>query len=179
MITERGRLKMADRFYIAYGSNLSVQQMAHRTPDAEIVGTAMLKGWRLLFRQYATIKRCANFKTPVLVWKISKQDEKNLDRYEGFPKFYVKKNLNVDVTALDGNHFGEVTAMVYIMTPEAVEVRRASPLPSDYYFSILSDGYEKFGFDKKILKKSFEESFRLVFKPESQIIRRASQPTTA
>ena len=69
--------------------------------------------------------------------------------------------------------------MVYIMTPEAVEARRACPLPSDYYFSIIAGGYEKFGFDKKILKKSFEESFRLVFKPESQLIRQASQPTTA
>ena len=170
---------MANRFYLAYGSNLSIQQMKIRTPDAEIVGTAVLKGWRLLFRQYATIKKSTNFKTPVLVWKISAQDEKNLDRYEGFPKFYVKKNLKVAVTSLDGEDLGEITAMVYIMTPEAVEARRASPLPSDYYFSILSDGYEKFGFDKKILKKSFEESFRLVFKPESQLIRQASQPTTA
>ena len=70
---------MADRFYIAYGSNLSREQMAFRTPDAEIVGTAVLKGWRLLFRQYATIKKNSKFETPVLVWKISEQDEKNLE----------------------------------------------------------------------------------------------------
>ena len=31
------------RFYIAYGSNLSVEQMAYRCPDAEIAGMAALK----------------------------------------------------------------------------------------------------------------------------------------
>ncbi len=35
---------MADRYYIAYGSNLSIEQMKVRTPDAVIVGTATLKG---------------------------------------------------------------------------------------------------------------------------------------
>ena len=32
------------RYYIAYGSNLSVEQMRHRTPKAKIVGTAVLRG---------------------------------------------------------------------------------------------------------------------------------------
>ena len=40
------------RYYIAYGSNLSVEQMRHRTPKAKIVGTAVLRGWRLLFKSY-------------------------------------------------------------------------------------------------------------------------------
>ena len=152
---------MADRFYIAYGSNLSREQMAHRTSDAEIVGTAMLKGWRLLFRQYATIEKRKKFYTPVLVWKISEQDEKNLDRYEGFPRFYNKKNLKVAVTSLDGEDLGEVSAMVYIMTPEAVEARKVKPLPSEHYFSILVNGYEEFGFDIKILEKSFGEALEI------------------
>ena len=152
---------MADRFYIAYGSNLSREQMSHRTPDAEVVGTAMLKDWRLLFRQYATIEKRKKFYTPVLVWKISEQDEKNLDRYEGFPRFYNKKNLKVAVTSLDGEDLGEVSAMVYIMTPEAVEARKVKPLPSEHYFSILVNGYEDFGFDIKILEKSFGEALEI------------------
>ena len=36
------------RYYIAYGSNLSVEQMKHRTPDAKIVGTAVLCGLSLI-----------------------------------------------------------------------------------------------------------------------------------
>ena len=153
---------MAERYYIAYGSNLSIEQMKVRTPDAVIVGTGMLKGWRLLFRQFATIKKSAKFNTPVLIWKISEQDEKNLDRYEGFPRFYVKKELTVAVTSLDGNHFGEVTAMVYIMSKKASEARGINPLPSKYYYSVLDAGYKTFGFDGKILIEAVKEAARQI-----------------
>ena len=34
------------RFYIAYGSNLNLQQMKHRCPTAEVVGTAVLRNWK-------------------------------------------------------------------------------------------------------------------------------------
>ena len=166
---------MSEKYYLAYGSNLSRAQMAFRTPDAEIVGTAMLKGWRLLFRQYATIKKSAKYNTPVLVWKISENDEKNLDRYEGYPKFYVKKNLKVNVTGLNGNDLGELEAMIYIMSAEAVKMRTPHSTPSTQYYSILHDGYNDFGFDKEILKEALMENF----KPESRPSHRGSQPTIA
>ena len=166
---------MSEKYYLAYGSNLSREQMAFRTPNAEIVGTAMLKGWRLLFRQYATIKKSDKYSTPVLVWKISANDEKRLDRYEGFPKFYVKKNLKVSVTGLDGNDLGELKAMVYIMSAEAMKMRTPHSTPSSQYYSILHDGYNDFGFDKEILKEALMENF----KPESRPSHRGSQPTIA
>ncbi len=150
---------MADRYYIAYGSNLSVEQMKVRTPDAVIVGTGMLKDWRLLFRQFATIKKCKGFSVPVLVWKISEQDERNLDHYEGYPRFYIKKNLTLAVTSLDGSDLGELSAMVYIMTKKATEARGINPLPSDYYYSVLDAGYKTFGFDDKILHEAVREAF--------------------
>ena len=78
------------KYYAAYGSNLSVEQMKVRTPDAVIVGTGILNDWRLLFRTFATIKKSRGYSVPVLVWKISQQDEKRLDRYEGYPNFYIK-----------------------------------------------------------------------------------------
>ena len=149
---------MPNKYYIAYGSNLSVEQMEKRTPDAVIVGTGILRGWRLLFRQFATIQENENFDTPVLVWKISAQDEKNLDRYEGFPRFYRKKNLRVHVKSLNGEDLGELTAMVYIMTSRAVNYRFANPLPSDYYYNILDKGYETFGFDTNILEGALLEA---------------------
>lgn len=78
------------KYYIAYGSNLSVEQMKHRTPEAKIIGVGILEGWQLLFRYHATVERNPKKNTPVLVWEISEQDEKNLDRYEGFPQYYIK-----------------------------------------------------------------------------------------
>ena len=150
---------MADRFYIAYGSNLSVEQMKVRTPDAVIVGSGTLKDWRLLFRQYATIEKCKGYSVPVLIWKISERDEKSLDRYEGFPRFYQKKNLKIAVESLDGEDLGELTAMVYIMTKKATEAREVNPLPSKYYYSVLDAGYKTFGFDGKILNEAVMEAF--------------------
>ena len=159
---EKERLRMADRYYIAYGSNLSIEQMKIRTPDAVIVGTGMLKDWRLLFRRYATIKKCGGFQVPVLVWKISEQDEKNLDVYEGYPRFYTKRELKIAVKSLNGDDLGKLTAMVYIMTKKAVKVRRNNPLPNPYYYSVIDEGYSTFGFDDKILKNALNEAVSLI-----------------
>ena len=149
---------MADRekrYYIAYGSNLSVEQMRHRTPDARIVGTAVLDGWQLFFRQFATIRENPAYRTPVLVWDISERDEANLDRYEGFPSFYFKRELPVTVKPLTGGAPMSVTAMVYIMTEDC---RRETVLPSRYYYDILRKGYETFGFDKRVLWRALADS---------------------
>ena len=42
---------MADgKLYFAYGSNINLDQMAYRCPDAKVVGPVTLEGWELLFR---------------------------------------------------------------------------------------------------------------------------------
>jgi hypothetical protein len=141
------------RYYIAYGSNLSVEQMAYRCPDAKIVGTASLDGWKLLFKRFATIERQKDSRVPVLVWEISEQDEKNLDRYEGFPTFYDKKDLTLRVTTLDEKTLKELTAMVYIM-----DEKQPFRLPTLYYYDVLVKGYEQFGFDQTLLHKGLTDS---------------------
>ena len=52
---------MNKKFYIAYGSNLSVEQMAIRAPDAELAGTAILKDMRLIFKTHATVEPCKGY----------------------------------------------------------------------------------------------------------------------
>lgn len=37
--------------YFAYGSNINLNQMEHRCPDASVVGPVTLEGWELLFRR--------------------------------------------------------------------------------------------------------------------------------
>ena len=141
------------RYYIAYGSNLSVEQMRHRTPKAKIVGTAVLRGWRLLFKSYATIEMKEGREVPVLVWEISEADEKNLDRYEGFPVYYYQRELPVLVTPLDGGAPRELTAMVYIM-----DEKQPFRMPSLYYYDVLHRGYRAFGFDLNLLRQGIEDS---------------------
>ena len=141
------------RYYIAYGSNLSVEQMKHRTPDAKIVGTAVLCGWRLLFKGCATIEPKEGREVPVLIWEISDTDEKNLDRYEGYPIYYYKRELPVTVTPLDGGAPRGLTAMVYIM-----DEKHPFRMPSLYYYDVLHRGYRAFGFDLSLLRQGIEDS---------------------
>lgn len=142
-----------EKFYIAYGSNLNLEQMAARCPTAEIVGTAMLRNWRLRFRggnhqAVATIERETGSKVPVLVWKIQPADEHALDRYEGWPYLYRKETLRLTV----GGY--RLYAMVYIMN----EKRRPYGTPSDYYYDTIWTGYESAGFDTRILEKAVIDS---------------------
>ena len=143
------------KLYIAYGSNLNLEQMRRRCPTAEVVGTAVLRDWRLWFRgdsfgAVATIEREKGFQVPVLVWRIQPEDELALDRYEGFPFLYRKETLKI---TLDGR---QVHAMVYIMN----EAGHPCNQPSAYYFQTILEGYQSAGFDEQTawdaVKKSME-----------------------
>ena len=96
-----------DKYYLAYGSNLSMAQMAQRCPDAIYVGTAELKDYQLLFKgsqsgSYLTVEPKKGSTVPVLVWRISERDEHYLDCYEGYPSFYYKKTMEVEVKSFIG-----------------------------------------------------------------------------
>lgn len=134
------------RYYIAYGSNLSEEQMARRCPTATIVGTTILKDWRLLFDGPASIERKQGYQVPVLIWDIQPEDERSLDRYEGYPSYYRKEMLKVKVKDQI------IDAMVYIMNTNK------ESQPGQFYYNVLDQGYERFGFDKRILEKALEES---------------------
>ena len=102
MAKKRFNVTEKDRYYLAYGSNLSVEQMAFRCPDAVYVGYSFIKDYELLFKgsktgSYLTIEKKEGSCVPVVIWRISEADEKNLDRYEGCPHFYYKKMMKVKV----------------------------------------------------------------------------------
>lgn len=111
------------RLYIAYGSNLNVRQMKTRCPNAKILGTAKLKGWELLFKgsksgSYLTIEKKENAIVPVVIWEVDKTDKKALDRYEGYPTFYYKKDIKVQYKGIRTGNRRTVTAFAYIMHEE-------------------------------------------------------------
>ena len=39
------------RLYIAYGSNINLEQMANRCPNSKVIGKEMLKGYELVQRR--------------------------------------------------------------------------------------------------------------------------------
>ena len=138
------------KLYIAYGSNMDEGQMAYRCPTARLLGQAEVEGYRLLFKgsltgAYATIEPQEGGRVPVLIWEIGERDEASLDRYEGYPSFYYKKDLTV---SLGGQ---EVTAMVYIM-----DERRRPGEPSGAYYGVLERAYRKFGFPMETLETALK-----------------------
>lgn len=143
---------MKNKFYIAYGSNLNVQQMARRCPTASPVGTGVLEGWRLEFRgsgsgAYLTIVPFDGGRVPVGIWRISELDERSLDRYEGFPAFYHKQTLDVEMVDLLSVYARRrVSAIVYIMREDA-----APGVPDPFYVRICREGCAHFGLDESEL----------------------------
>ncbi len=140
------------KYYIAYGSNMDERQMATRCRDAVLVGTGFIQGYELLFKGsltgcYVTIEPKEESTVPVTVWAISKADEQRLDRYEGFPTFYYKKDIEVQMKD------GVITGLVYIMHED-----RHCGMPFPWYYEQMERDYWKFGFDRAILKKALEAS---------------------
>lgn len=151
------------RFYIAYGSNLNVRQMRMRCPDAVIIGTAFIPDYRLLFKgsksgNYLTIEPHSGSQVPVAVWSVSERDELALDRYEGYPHFYYKTELELPLAETRK----KLTAFVYIMHKE-----RKLGIPTSAYIRTCVDGYRQFGFDMKHLRKAMDISEREVYHHEN------------
>ena len=143
---------MNKRIYIAYGSNMSEAQMAQRCPDATLAGTGRVNGYELLFKGsltgcYATIEKKADAFVPVVLWRISAADERRLDAYEGFPRFYYKKEVEVETDD------GTVRGLVYIMHED-----RRFGIPETWYYQNMERDYRKFGFELSILRKGLTES---------------------
>lgn len=139
--------------YLAYGSNLSVDQMRVRCPDAKVVGMTALYDWKLVFKRHADIVPCEGKVVPMLVWEISEKDEAALDVYEGYPRYYIKRDLKVTMTDLEGRNPEEITGMVYVMAGE-----RPLREPAKTYYLILKAGYEHFGFNEHLLDLALQEA---------------------
>lgn len=149
---------MAKRYYIAYGSNLNIPQMQMRCPGAAIVGTSVIEDYRLLFRgsktgSYLTIEPWEGGRVPVAIWSVTEDDERSLDRYEGYPTFYRKDTMRLPVKGIKSGKVRTLTAFVYIMSDG-----RPIGTPSNSYLMTCARGYRSFGFDTQILSQAYADS---------------------
>lgn len=120
-------LNLKTRLYFAYGANMPVEHMRWRCPDAVPIGAIMLRDWRLVFCQHATIEPSPGSAVPGCLWNITPRCEQSLDLFEGFPTYYNKMWLEQD-----GDTF-----MCYDMNPP---LSYSAPAPS--YVDTLQQGYE-------------------------------------
>ena len=133
-------------YYIAYGSNLYSEQFYQRCPDSVFVASGVLKDYTLSFcgingNAFLTVKKQAGGSVPVAVYRISPSDERFLDVYEGYPNFYTKEQVVVEV-----NTDETIEGTMYVM------IDQPYAYPSESYFHICSMGYQELGFPVEVLE---------------------------
>jgi len=146
-------------YYIAYGSNLNMEQMDFRCPTAVPVGSGSIRGYQLNFRgsktgSYLTIDPCEGGEVPVGIWKIENEDLDSLDQYEGYPRFYDRKVIEVDCTGFKTKRKRKVKAYVYIMTGN-----RPIGVPSTRYLNTCFVGCCEFGLDTFPITEAYIRAF--------------------
>ena len=147
-----------ETLYFAYGSNINLNQMAVRCPDAKVVEPAVLENYELLFRGngssfgVATIAPKEGSQVQGLLWKITPYCEMSLDIYEGYPRLYEKQAITLCTKS--GK---QVWAMAYVMTHEWKRIP-TTPVPS-YYTGIL-EGFQQNGLPEQALEDSLSNLFQ-------------------
>ena len=147
-------MKKEKTLYIAYGSNLNIAQMRMRCPTAQPIAKTSLKDYRLVFQgmlqgAHANVIPAPGESVPVVIWEISRADEKSLDRYEGVAGgYYTKEYMTIKVNGRKRQ------ALIYIMTPHDYG------LPNDYYLGIIEQGYRDFNLDARVLNDAVIDALR-------------------
>ncbi len=140
-----------EQYYFAYGSNMNQEAMAARCPEAKALGTGFLPGWRLVFRgrgsgNYLTIEEDGEHSVPVVVWAVSPEDERALDLYEDYPRFYFKKTLSLSCRELATGQERQIFGFAYIM-----EEGFPAGQPTEPYMAACLEGYRTFDLDPEEL----------------------------
>ena len=111
--------------YFAYGSNMNSDRMRKRGISFTKKEWAVLKGWRLKFNKiasrnpkegYANIVESGKEAVEGILYDVSGDDIKKLDRYEGYPNHY--NEITVKVQLKDGK---EIDAITYIAQPDKMK----------------------------------------------------------
>jgi len=167
-------MEQAKMLYFAYGSNLNLDQMSRRCPNADPVGGFVLQDWKLVFRGVADIVPEAGQSVHGGLWRITPECEAYLDRYEGYREdgngMYEKKHLMID-----GLPDGETTVMFYVMNSIGIYP------PSSGYFAGIKDGYRDFDLPVQPLIAALEASYddKKPTHVERQRLRRTGRPRLA
>lgn len=159
---------MEKRFYIAYGSNMNKEQMARRCPGAEPIGTTIIQGYELLFKgsgtgAYLTIERADGEHVQAAVWATTAEDEASLDRYEGCPSLYYKKEMDIRIREAGSQRKRKARAYVYIMHED-----REIGMPEDEYIYTCLQGCRDFGLADYPVRGAIVRSLRYLQKEQEE-----------
>lgn len=145
---------MLKKYYLAYGSNLNLNQMRYRCPSAKPIGKINLKNYKLVYKgsaddyAYLTIEECEGYYVPLGLFEISIFDIFSLDAYEGYPELYSKYYIPVKMNGKTKK------ALIYVMN-ECFHYH----LPSQQYIETCKEGYNDFRFNQSILDRALIDTF--------------------
>lgn len=108
--------------YFAYGSNMDLIQMSDRCERAATVGVARLARYRFIINSHgvATVVPDAGSAVEGLLWRITDEDERSLDRHEGVSQGVYRKAF-VELETQDGKR---IKALIYIAADSTPGVPR-------------------------------------------------------
>ena len=121
-----------------------VKQKGLEFTNSKYIKNIFLEGYKLSFcaidRDYgvANIVKKLDSKIPGGVWKISTNDEKKLDYYEGFPIKYTKDFFTLN----------DEKVMFYI-----IKRQYSFKPPQRWYVDIINQGYKDCNMDREYLRK--------------------------
>ena len=128
-------------YYLAYGMNMNREAMAARCPKAKPMGGFYLPDHRLIFRGVADFRQDHDNILPVVLWEITHDCLRALDRLEGYPTLYDRRKIN-----------GEW--MIYDMNGPKGNLHT----PSSGYYKMIEEGYKDFGLDDWHLRVALRDS---------------------
>jgi hypothetical protein len=133
------------RLYLAYGSNLCLEQIRARCTSSQPVAAVRIQGWRLGFygqqsRNWgiggvATLIPDTTASTHGALYVLSEADEAKMDVFEGIPFAYAKvEDFTAHVSGFEQLNGQQVYTYIKVDTSQANS-------PSEKYIDTIRQGY--------------------------------------
>lgn len=137
--------------YFAYASNMNLLQMKRWCPGSRFLKTVLLEGHRFVYDGFSVpwdgavgnIVRAKTERVWGALYEITESDRFTLDAFEGYPKAYERKD--VDVKDAEGNIYRATTY---------VRAGRAVGKPHPDYEKVVLDGAKDCHLPEEYVEKS-------------------------
>ena len=144
--------------YFAYGMNTNHDEMSMRCPDSTFIRKATLRNHKLTFQHVADYTYAKGYILHGALWLISANDEKALDRLEGYPNHYTKNYVKVDWRGR------KTTVMIYQMLS-----RDSYNPPNSHYENCLRIGYAQSGMKLKQIDRAVKHATEYSIKKQAEL----------
>jgi gamma-glutamylcyclotransferase (GGCT)/AIG2-like uncharacterized protein YtfP len=147
VINTSGKIMLKDRdpeqsvLYFAYGANMDIEAMAWRCPNAQPRGVFLLRDWELQFYCHATIEPRPGSAVAGVLWALTSDCERSLDRFEGYPDYYTKRTW-----CQDGQ---------WIMFYEMTDPKSGRPGPG--YVGNIAESYQRWQLPQHRLQEALDD----------------------